>query len=297
MEHRYFSFEPHQIKVAAQPIAMDNLRREILANLCFHDSFDGDLQDSPSHAARCEADSNFHQDSSLAVSLENSFQAVAPSHEEPEPSIIEPEGEIPEPAAAIGTPIGTDLELLKQPATKNEAIPATPPVAAVGPLVEEEIFHESDCEEKRQLKKRPSALRVGGATKMKRPAASGWKEGRPAATADGMHGGAGEDGKIQRVEESGRPTICPNADYSYKDESGEWQVWLGTFFYIVVIMVVETNLWPLRSKSSSLLCISCPFTVQCFMCSSLKQKTLLQSGFMFSGWFIFIFNFLLVGRC
>lgn len=193
----------------SQSVSHERLRKSILQNMMANDSFDGDLQDSPSHKARCEADSNAARDS-MATCLASRFEAAAgnPPGASPEAT---PEALLMTPAdSLVAADAGAEF-------AKNSAESLVPPDA-------EELFYESDPE---PVKKRPA---------MKRPAASPAASAAPSAAADAAkpedkHAAEPEatcDADEPAGESSAAPskkakTLFPHADYTYTDKSGDWK--------------------------------------------------------------------------
>lgn len=176
----------------------ESLRNSILARVgmshgmaCFAD--DEIFEDSPSHQARCEADSSRQR-----VPLEDPVP-VAPGTSE----------HTPPPTRASPKSGGNDSQ----------------------------VFQESDAEERLPqplsepaVPKRPSALKKQNPKPQKRPAAAGPPEvepetAEPAPKQKVLKRPAANAAPVveSRADESGQQ-LCPAAAYSYKDESGNWEV-------------------------------------------------------------------------
>ena len=119
---------------------------------------------------------------------------------------------------------------------KNEALDSALPgesleAATPKSAGEGSVFYESEDERAKNMKRPASSMKPNSSapkkalkcrpaaaspkTQMKRPAAARASESRDPVEAPAAD---------PEVEDSNQ--ICPNADYSYKDQSGEWQAWV-----------------------------------------------------------------------
>ena len=221
--------------VALPTLAMvQALRAAMTQNLSRDNSFsEGDLQNSPSHEARCAADSSLHRPQEV--------------------NFAEPKGDA---AAGLGTPSGrktkkpnelpsdnmffeSDAEVcepkrksaLKRPAASAEVPRADPDVIAAdsagGPaLGTSEVQAEGEESEVKRMKRPAAKTAPGSSSKGAKAAPGSSSKGAKAAPGSSSKGGGSADEEpLEKAKQtSTKKSWCPNADYSYKDPSGTWEV-------------------------------------------------------------------------
>lgn len=212
---------------------VEHLRRAMMANLSRGDSWDADdFQNSPSHAARCCADSSLGRANlgaghaePAAVESELLTPPSRPRAESDQPEIFEesePEA-LPQRKSA----------LRKRPAA---SVPNTKPKVAKSEAAAVSSGHHADGGDGEPDGGDGEGDGDDGANfplPLKKPAAAGQSTPPPKNKGESATARVKMAKKPAAGSTTDAPTetttLCPNADYSYKDESGVWQAWFVRF--------------------------------------------------------------------
>ena len=220
---------------------MDSMRRSIMSGLTASDSFDDELQDSPSFLERCAADTSLmgrrndekqedpwktpeRRNKALTSPKETAETVPAesaasrPAKEEEE---IFEESEPEQPPAVIAAKPKPKCKATKE-------VPKKRPSASLACMKRPSSKDPKKDPAENNSKSEQKDLGQVGAKKKQKTDKDEVKDKEKAhsnaeiSTADAGANADGDGGENQE-----KPAICPNAEYSYPDESGIWEAWNG----------------------------------------------------------------------